>query len=123
MSGELTKTIHSILFDPSEFGSKNNTPIRAIGVFDIDLSTFLDTDQLTLLFPNKTDNRTEEIRISVSELKIRLKDYQQGYPLVFWLLPNGQLYNTSGIGIEGEWYWIAGGMAKNTDLDFTLFRV
>jgi hypothetical protein len=36
-------------------------------------------------------------------------------------MPNGNLYNATNIGAEGEWFFIAGGMGKGTTMDFTQF--
>lgn len=118
-------TINSLPVHPKKHGSINGTPIKAIGVFELDLKAFSEKSQLSLKFPNPSDNKIEEVVIPMEELKSRIQFHDHNAPveLVLWLMPDGYVFDATNIGIEGEWYFIAGGMAENTCWDFTEFRM
>lgn len=117
--------IHSLPVNTVKYGSKNDTPVLAIGVFDLNHYELTDYEIIRFQFPNLIHNRIEEVKIPEHELKRRLSIRNQLLNdfLVLWLLPDGHLFNVTNIGIEGEWYFIAGGMAKNTEMDFTEFHM
>lgn len=123
MSSKSTYYINSIPIEPNKYGSKNDTPIKAIGVFNFDINELSEFEIIRFSFPNLVDNRIEEVVIPYIELRNRILHHNY-YPkklLVLWLLPNGRLYNATNIGAEGEWWFIAGGMGENTLMDFTQF--
>lgn len=123
MSSKSIYYINSTPIEPNKYGSKNNTPIKAIGVFNFDLTELSEFEFISLTFPNHVDNRIEELVITYAELRNRLQsgDNCPSNLLVLWLMPDGYLYNTTNIGAESEWFFIAGGMAKNTIMDFTKY--
>ena len=116
-------TIHSLPVNRRLHGSKNRTPIRAIGVFELNITELRDDETITFTFPNLSAKRTEKVIVPVAELKARLSHPDSGMPktLVLWLMPDGKLYDATNIGIEGEWFFIGGGFAANTKFDFTEF--
>ena len=122
MGNKSILTIKSLPVHPKKHGSHNGTPIKAIGVFELDQKAFSENSQLSLKFPNPSDNKIEEVVIPMEELKSRIQYHDHIAPveLVLWLLPDGHLFDATNIGIEGEWYFIAGGMAENTRWDFTV---
>ena len=125
MGNKSFQTVDSLTVDRKKHGSKNNTPIQAIGVFDLKRIEFAETEIICFQFPNLIHYRIEEVKIPVKELKRKLsvRNHQITDFLVLWLFSDGHVFNATNIGIEGEWYFIAGGMAKNTELDFTEFHV
>jgi len=125
MGNKSILTIKSLPVHPKKHGSHNGTPIKAIGVFELDLKAFLENEMICFQFPNLISNRIEEVIIPVKELKSRLSVHKQCFNnlLILWLLPDGHVYDATDIGIEGEWFFIGGGMAENTRWDFTEFHV
>ena len=123
MSSISTYYIKSLPIEPNKYGSKNDTPIKAIGVFNFDINELSEFEFISLTFPNHVDNRIEEVVITSAELRNRLqsRDNCPSNLLVLWLMPDGYLYNTTNIGAEGEWWFVSGGMAKDTILDYTLY--
>jgi hypothetical protein len=107
------------------YHSNNKSPVKAIGVFQIPISSYTQPDFYILTFSNKTDGKTEFVIIEHKELFRRLELFNHGYTsedtflLVLWLLQNNRLFDVTNIGIEGEWYFIAGGMAIGTNMDYT----
>ena len=123
MGDKPNHTIQSLPVNRRLHGSKNRTPIRAIGVFELNITEVRDDESITFTFPNLPAKRTEKVIVPVAELKARLSDPDSGMPktLILWLMPDGKLYNATDIGIEGEWFFIGGGFAANTKFDFTEF--
>ncbi len=125
MGNKSVRTVNSLQVDSKKHGSQNDTPIQAIGAFNLNFYEFSENEIICFQFPDLISNRIEEVIIPVKELKSRLSVHKHclNNLLVLWLLPDGHVYDATNIGIEGEWYFIAGGMAENTRWDFTEFHV
>ena len=113
-------------------GSNNGNEIQAIGYFKFRLSTEdKRPDFFILSFQNTSNHCVEYIIISPKELKRRLieknriSNNNQEMEMVFWLMPDNYLYETTDIGIEGEWFYMSKGingrMKDVTDWDYTKF--
>ena len=122
--------IRLIVSEPIErrHGSANNTEIKAIGYFKYKiLPEDREPDFYVFSFNNKSDNRIEFVIIPFNELKNRLDlsdcvmQNLQETELILWLLPDDYLFEATQISIEGDWWFIAGRMAKNTHWDYTSF--
>lgn len=120
--------IGSEQIEESKHGSKNNTKIKAIAYFIFDLSPVeRESDFYIFTFNNTTDNKVEFIIIPTDEFKHRIAsrkcnmDKDQQTDLKFWLLPDNLVFDTTNLGAEGEWWFIAGRMAKNSMRDYTIF--
>ena len=107
-------------------GTKNNTPITAIGYFRFEWQKDeCEPDFYIFAFTNKSNNKIEFLIIPFTELENRLNkrkcitDVNQEIELKFWLLPNKMVFDTTNLGAEGEWYFIGGKMAENTHLDYS----
>lgn len=122
------KLICSEPINERKHGTKNNTEIKAIGyfLFNFSLGAML-PDFYSFAFFNAIDNKVDFVIIPTVELRNRLgqrkciTDKNQHPGLKFWLLPDNMLFETSNFGAEGEWWFIAGRMAKNTSWDYTMF--
>lgn len=114
--------------DPHHFvGSCNDTPIKAISCFNIEIPVINDQPDFYIFsFDNQEDSVVEFIVIPLGEFKSRLikSDMGKSFYFVFWLLPNGKLFETTNISPEGEWFFMSGGgaMAEGTDMDYSEFR-
>lgn len=111
-------------------GSKNGHEIEAIGLFKFKfLASELEPDIFVFTFPNPIKNHAEFLIIPTDELMSRLflKCQRSGLPksveLVFWLMADGFVYDTTNISVEGEWYFISKGvngrMATGSELDYS----
>ena len=96
-------------------------------MFDFKIAQDSQTELYIFSFPNQIDNRTEYVIIPHNELFNRIS-LQNRYPitgnhvsLIFWLMPNNHLFDTTNIGTEGEWFFIGGGMAEGTEMDYSQF--
>jgi len=71
-------------------------------------------------FMNQTNSRIEFIVIPSTELKKRLKYRKmtilndQETEIVFWLMQDNSLYDSTGLGAEGRYYYIDGRMDNST---------
>jgi hypothetical protein len=108
-------------------GSKNNTEIKAIGYFKFKLSPEgNDPNFYIFAFSNNPDKKVEFVIVPCNELKNRITsrkcntDKDQETELQLWLLPP-YIFETTHFGGEGEWWFLAGRMAKNTIWDYTSF--
>lgn len=123
----LVRVIHSPSRIKREYQSHNNSPVKAIGAFEFPISTEYIPDFYIFTFINKSDGRPEFVIIETKELFRRFGLFNHGHIsgdsvlLVLWLMQNNRLFDATHIGIEGEWYFMGGGMAKNTKMDFTSF--
>jgi hypothetical protein len=122
--------IESQIIDESLQGSHNNTPVKSIGYFCFNFPPPGDLPGYFIFaFNNRSDNQVDFIIIPNSELKRRLSKRRsvisQEFELRFWLLLDNSLFATTGINMEGEWYFLSKGlngrMADNTDWDYTTF--
>ena len=109
-------------------GSKNNTEIKSIGYFNFKLAPeAFEPNFYIFAFTNTRDNKVEFVVVPYPELKNRIvlkkcnTNYDQEIELKFWLLPDNLVFDSSGLGAEGEYWFIGGRMAINTYSDFTSF--
>ena len=109
-------------------GSKNNTDIKSIGYFNFQLpSEGKETDFYVFAFSNTPDKKVEFVVITCTELINRLDSKKcntnsnQETELKFWLLPDNLVFDTTNFGAEGEWWFVGGRMAENTNWDYTPF--
>jgi hypothetical protein len=63
--------INSIPVEQNRYGSKNNIPIKAIGVFEFYFENLPESEFIGLSFPNKVDNQIEELVLPFDEFKER----------------------------------------------------
>jgi hypothetical protein len=111
--------------------SNNGNEIEAIGYFKLKLMYKVnESDILVLTFQNNINRVIEFIIIPRIELIKRLRRENwhstdtQEIEVVFWLMPGNQLYETTNIGVEGEWYYLSMGlhrMADQTERDYSEF--
>jgi len=124
--------IESILPNMQKYGSKNGNEIQAIGIFIFKrIKTVPKPDFFIFTFRNSHNNLPEYLIIPEDELERRLitansdSNCYKMIKLVFWLMKDGSVYNTTNISPEGEWYYMSKGtngrMADGTDWDFTGF--
>jgi hypothetical protein len=124
--------ILSELVDEVIQGNRNNNKIQTIGFFKIGLPTEVkENDFLILAFQNTSNHRFDFIIIPTKELMTRLVESNrissdnQEIELIFWLMPDNRLYETSDLGVEGQWYYLSksprGRLADNTVRDYTEF--
>ena len=113
-------------------GSHNGNKIQAIGYFKLKLpKKFNEPNIYIFAFSNTPDNKVEFVIIPFSELISRLNarnrivNSDREIEIVFWLMPDSSLYETTNIGAEGEWYFMSKGkggrMADETEWDYTTF--
>ena len=123
MSSKSTYYINSIPVEPNNYGSKNNIPVKAIGVFKFNIEILAEYEFISLSFTNKVDNRTEEVIVPYVEFKERMNqnNTNSNKLLVLWLMPDYTVFNVTDIGAEGEWWFIGGRMGIGTKMDFTQF--
>jgi hypothetical protein len=67
------------------------------------------------------DNQIEELVFPFNEFKERFIRNESKNLLVLWLTTDDQLYDVTNIGAEGEWFFVAGRMAKDTKMDLTKY--
>lgn len=119
------KLIGSEPIDEKKHGSKNNTKIKAIGYFRF-LHEGIEPHFYVFAINNIVDNKVEFVIVPTDELKIRLASRkcithkEQEKELLLWLLPDGNVFESC-FGGEGEWWFLAGRMAKNTIWDYTSY--
>jgi hypothetical protein len=123
------KLIGSEPINERKHGTKNNTEIKAIGYFRFKLSPEgIEPNFYIFAFNNEVDNKVEFVIVPTDELRNRLNqrkcntDKDQEIELLFWLMPDGYVFEATYFGGEGEWYFIGGRMAENTVWDYTKFR-
>jgi len=110
--------------------SLNGNKLQAVGSFKLKLMNMTrGNDIFIFAFENTINHCVEFIIISSKEFKRRLiESYRilrdnHVLNIVFWLLADGNLYETTDVGIEWEWYFLSKGengrIVDNTDLDYT----
>lgn len=133
--GEEKLTVQLILSLPADrqvHGSKNGNDIQVIGLFKFKFSSSQrKPDIIVFVFNNERKNKPEFIIISLYELLRRfIKNHpgskQQGnIEMVFWLMQDGSVYDTTNISVEAEWYFLSKGvngrMVYGTDSAYTSF--
>jgi hypothetical protein len=113
-------------------GSKNGIDIQAIGLFKINQPLFdQGPDFYIFIVQNSYNQRIEYLIIPNDEFMKRLNlrkfetERKRSLRLVFWLLPDNSIYDTTRISPEGEWYFLSKGvngrMADKTDMNYTMF--
>lgn len=126
----IVRLISSLPSNNQVNGSKNGNGIQGIGIFKFQHSLKgQEPDLWIFAFQNTFKNRAEFIIIPIKELTRKLIEGNRystkNQQIVFWLIPDNCLYETTNIGIEGEWYYLSKGlngrMADNTDSDYTEF--
>jgi len=88
MSSKSILYIESKSNEPNNYGSKNDTPIKAIGIFEFDINNLSESEFIGLTFPNNVDNQIQEVIIPYNELKKKLyrnNSYSNNL-LVLWLM-------------------------------------
>lgn len=127
---------HLTLSEPVDeviHGSRNNNKIQAIGSFRLRFPPDNITPEfLILAFQNISRHCVEFIIIPSKELKRRLLSRDristdnQEVEIVFWLMPDNCLYETTNVGVEGEWFYISKGvngrMADSSNWDYTEYH-
>jgi hypothetical protein len=124
--------IESILPNGQNYGSKNGNYIQVIGVFEVKLPPDGQYPDLFIFaLGNPFKKQTEYLIIPKEELRTRFLNKNLEYELgkrveiVFWLMPDGYVYNTTHLSPEGEWYCLSKGIngriADGTDMDYTTF--
>jgi hypothetical protein len=124
----------SEIVDKKIHGSRNGNVIQSIGYFTIkSFPKVTDVDYLIMAFQDTFKIDIEYIIVPPGEL-IRRRENMFGYQpkrsrrrkeLLFWLMPDRKLYETSGISPEAEWYYLSRGingrMADKSDWCYTSF--
>lgn len=124
--------IESISPNKQIHGSKNENEIQVIGLFKFkQIATEPKPDFFILGFQNPIKKQSEYIIITQEELKKRFLNKNLRYSLgkkveiVFWIMQDGSIYETTHISPEGVWYYLSKGiegrMADGTDMDYTMF--
>jgi hypothetical protein len=126
------RLICSELVNPLIYGSHNNNEVESIGLFKFKLNPAESkSDFIIFDFRNSIKQQTEFVIIPTEELNQRLTKENRtrigndNHKIVFWLMPDGFIYNCSNIGFEGEWYFMSKGvngrMADRTEWNYTEF--
>jgi hypothetical protein len=124
--------ISSEPIDVLKHGSRNRNVIQSIGFFKLRIqAVVIESDYFVLAFPNTINHCGEFIIIPKIELMKRLNKENristdnQEIEMVFWLMTDNCLYDTTNISIEGEWYYMSKGvngrMADGTDWNYSDF--
>ena len=124
--------ILSLPVDNHFHGSKNGNDIQTIGLFKFKFpSSRRKPDIIVFVFNNESKNKAEFIIISLDEFIRRfIKNHpgskqQKNIEMVFWMMEEGSVYDTTNISDEAEWYFLSKGvngrMADGTDIDYTSF--
>jgi hypothetical protein len=118
--------------DPLIHGSHNGNEIKTIARFKFPVPRWEDVvDYFIFAFADIETIKVDFIIIAEADLRKRLDDMnkrpynEKKFDLVFWLMPDDGLYETSKISVEGEWYWLSKGvngrMFDGESNDFTQF--
>ncbi len=130
-SGVRVQLITSKPIDLDYHGSQNSNNIAGIGVYHLNIEVSLfDPEVIVFSFQNINTTDIEYMIIPTEELRKRLKKniirYRSGEHIVLriWLMDD-QLYDTTNLGLEGEWYYLSdrkgGRMIEPTIWNFTSF--
>jgi hypothetical protein len=118
--------------DEIKYGSHNGNVIESIGLFKFKLNPPESiSDFTTFAFRNSMKHRIEFVIVPTDVFIHRLTKVNRTcngnnkYKVVFWLMPDGSIYNCTNIGIEGEWYFMSKGefgrVADRTERNYTEF--
>jgi hypothetical protein len=134
LNGDHSKTLTAQLIvsepiDESIHGSHNGNEIQAIGYFKFRLPPpgVSEQDFFIFGFQNQPNDRVEFIIIQTDKFirrlqsKNRTKKEDQVIELQFWLMEDNYVFETNGISAEGEWWFINGRMAEQTEWDYSKF--
>ena len=124
------KLICSDQAEESKYDSRNGNIIQSIGAFNLSSSEY-DADFLIFGLESRAKRRMDFVIIPTNELKRRLFEGNRisiashKISIIFWLMDDRFLYDCTGIGIEGEWYYLSRGadgrMADGSVLDYSEF--
>jgi hypothetical protein len=111
-------------------GSQNGNEIDAIGFFRFKLATEEKPDIIIFEFEHSRDDSSVYMIIPEEPLRERLEKNiirsrsNEYFELRLWLMDD-QLYDTTNLGLEGEWYYLSdkkgGRMIKPTIWNYTSF--
>ena len=113
-------------------GSKNGNELQGIGIFEFKFFTSgLVPAIFVFAFQNTLQYQIEFLIIATDDFQKRLACKNPAYvsnkrvEIVFWLMQDGSVYNTTNISVEAEWYFLTKGengrMADTTVMDYTKF--
>lgn len=128
----LVKLVFPAFVDKFKHGSHNGNEIKTICRYEFPFPVWEQVvDYYVFAFTNTETNGVEFINIGEYDFRRRIDNmnkrakHKKSLKLVFWLMPDGCLYETSFISLEGEWYWLSKGvngrMADGESNDFTPF--
>jgi hypothetical protein len=116
--------------NPIYHGSQNGNELDGIGYFHFSLNSEPPPDYMVFSFQNIRNDTTEYMIIPTQELRRRLEKniirYRSGehLELRLWLM-DGNLYDTTSMGCEGEWFYLSKGqgsrMIDQTHWNYTYF--
>jgi hypothetical protein len=103
--------------DYVKYDSHNDNEVEAIGVFrfNFDENT-RNSDFLIFVFCDSMNISQYYVIIPVKEFIHRLDKEESsihtnhGYFVVYWLMPDGCLYDCTDISVEGEWFFLSKGI-------------
>ena len=132
-SREITiEFIESEQIDELIHSSHNGNEIESIGVFRFIFPLAgNEPDFFIFSFTNPSRSKIEFIIIPSGELIKRLRKkfvlaINQEIEIIFWLMPDSCLFESTQTGVEWEWYYLSKGingrMADGTDWDYTEFH-
>lgn len=111
-------------------GSQNGNELDAIGYFQFRLVPDQKQDYLVFSFQNLRNESIQYMIIPPDELRRRLKKNiiryisDKYFEIRLWLM-DGNLYDTTYLGVEGEWYYLSKGrggrMIDSTHWNYTKF--
>jgi len=111
-------------------GSQNGNDLDAIGYFQFRLVPDQKQDYLAFSFQNLRNESIQYMIIPPDELRRRLKKNiiryisDEYFEIRLWLM-DGNLYDTTYLGVEGEWYYLSKGrggrMIDSTHWNYTKF--
>lgn len=111
-------------------GSQNGNELDGIGYFHFTLNSDRNPNYMVFWFQNMRKDNTEHMIIPTQELRRRLEKniirYRNGeyIELRLWLM-GGNLYDTTSMGCEGEWFYLSKGrggrMIDQTIWNYTRF--
>jgi len=124
--------IKSISENRQKYGSKNGNCFQALGLFKFkQVNSEAKPDFLVFAFRNPHRQIPEYLIIPEVELESRhIKSSSDStndklIKIMFWVMTDGSVFNTTNISPEGEWYYMSKGingrMADKTDGDYTKF--
>lgn len=129
LSGPVSlRLILSEQVDTARHRSRNNNPLAGIGVFSFRLpEADALPDYFILAFENLISQAPEFVVVSNTGFTKRVKERKlltdNSVYMRLWMMDDRCVYETTGIGMEGEWYFLGKGingrMADNTVTDYT----